>query len=390
MSNTNLTMDMITREAIRIAHEKAKLLGTVDRQYDDQFAKTGGKIGSTLRIREPNKFTRRTGSRVMNVQDVTETAQTLTVATQDGVDMRFNSAELAMDLDDFSKRYIEPAVSVLVSGIESDVMQAATKLVYNSVGTPGTVPASLLPFMQARAKMNIGLAPKDSRYVQMSSLTGAAFINGVGAYTNAPDAISKQYKEGVIARLGGFDFYENERTYSQTCGADMSGTVNDGSIAEGVSTLTMSSFTPAVGDVFTIAAVYSVHPETKVSTGDLQQFVCTAISGNDVTFSPACYAEGVNKNVNALPITAAATTGVGTASNIYNQDLAYHKEFMCFVTADLPLMDDAHKCVRKSMDGLSMRVWQASDIRNDELLTRIDILYGYKVLRPEWACRITS
>ncbi|MFI5224584.1 MAG: hypothetical protein ACHQX3_10175, partial [Nitrospirales bacterium] len=142
MANAFVTIDQVTREAQRIAHEKLSYLGTINRQYDDSFAKAGAKIGASLRIREPNQYTRRAGSRVMDVQDQAESAVTVTVATQDGVDMRFNSAELALTIDDFSKRYIEPAVSVLVSSIEGDVLQANTKLCPNLVGAAGTVPGA--------------------------------------------------------------------------------------------------------------------------------------------------------------------------------------------------------------------------------------------------------
>src|SRR5574340_1020054 len=116
MANTLLSVDMVTREALRVAHEKLSFIGTIDRQYDDSFAKAGGKNGSTLRVRKPNQYTRRQGSRIMDTQDQAEASSTITVATQDGVDMKFNSAELALTIDDFSVRYIEPAVSVLVSG----------------------------------------------------------------------------------------------------------------------------------------------------------------------------------------------------------------------------------------------------------------------------------
>src|SRR5574343_1074628 len=137
MSNTFSVIDMVAKEAMRIAHEKATFIGTINRSYDDSFAKSGGKIGSTLRIREPNKYTRRSGSRVMDVQDTTETTQTITLATQDGVDIRFNSAELALSIDELTARYIEPAVSSLVSAIDSDAIENATKQVYNLVGTAG-------------------------------------------------------------------------------------------------------------------------------------------------------------------------------------------------------------------------------------------------------------
>ena len=143
--------------------------------------------------------------------------------------------------------------------------------------------------------------------------------------------------------------------------------------------------------VFTIAGVYDVHPETKTAYSHLKQFVVgTGSTTTNVVFSPAPYSSGANQNVSAMPATTAAVTFFGTASKTYVQPLMYHKEAFQFVTADLPLMDDAAKCVRRMQDGLSMRVWQASDIRNDELLMRIDILYGMAALRPEWACRLSG
>lgn len=392
MANTNLVIDMVTREALRIAHEQLSFIGTINRQYDDSFAKTGGKIGSTLRIRQPNQFTRRTGSRVMDVQDVTETAITATVATQDGVDIRFNSAELALDIDELSRRYIEPAVKVLVSGIEGDVLTSVTKDVYNLVGTAGTPPTDLVATGAARAKLNQYLAPKDgNRYVQMDSVTMGGLVNGLKGLFQDSQQIKEQYREGMIGRTGMADFYENERTYSHTTGSDFTTvTVNDAAIADGDSTITAAGGNFKAGDVFTFADVYAVHPETKQQYAHLQQFTVTADGTTSLSFSPALQSTGAKQNVSALPANSAAITFVGSASTTYRQNLMYHKDAFTFITADLPLMDDAHKCVRRVQDGLSLRVWQASDIRNDEMLMRLDILYGYKTLRPEWACRITN
>jgi hypothetical protein len=143
--------------------------------------------------------------------------------------------------------------------------------------------------------------------------------------------------------------------------------------------------------VFTIAGVLAVHPETKAAYSHEQQF--TVLAGSTATnllISPTIYLSGPKQNVNAAPTTTAVLTFFGDASGTYRQNLMYHRDYATFVTADLPLMDDAAKCVRRSQDGLSIRVWQGSDIRNDELLLRLDILYGYKVLRPEWACRISN
>ena len=411
MANSLVTIDMITREALRIAHETCSFIATTDRQYDDSFAKTGAKIGTALRVRKPNQYTRTQGSRVMDVQDQAETNGTITVATQDHVDMRFNSAELALSLDEISKRYIEPAVKVLVSGIESDYLTYATKATWNLAGSAGTAITDLTAPGLARAKMNQALAPKDqSRYIQMDSVTMAGLVKGVAAYFNPSNAISDQYKEGLVARTSMADYYENERVWSMTNGDDVVGAIDESTetnFVQGATTIHMDALGTAsqvsAGMVFTWADMYACHPETKARLPHLQQFVVVSTanpSSNDVdiTFSPPIYTTGAKKNVCTstgadITWTSAAqndkvTTFVGSASASYVQPLMYHKEAFQFVTADLPLMDDAHKCVRRVQDGLSLRVWQASDIRNDELLMRIDILYGMAALRPEWACRM--
>lgn len=407
MANTLKFIDMVAREAQSIAHEKLSFIGTTDLQYDDSFGKTGAKIGSTLRVRKPNEYTRRQGSRVMDVQDQDEATQNITVATQDGVDMRFNSAELTLDTDSpsdvaaFSKRYIEPAVAVLASGIESDFLAYATKATYNVAGSAGTGITSLDVPGKARAKLNQGLAPKDMRSIQMDSVTMGALVNGVAAYFNPSNAISEQYREGLIARTAMANFYENERVWTLTNGNDVTGTTDaDAQVTDGGTTVDMADTitTQAVGAVFTIAGVYACHPETKAAYPHLQQFVVTANASGVCTVSPATILTGARKNVVSSTGGTLATTDfnsktvtwIGAASTSYVQSLMYHKEAFQFVTADLPLMDDAHKCTRRVKDGLSMRVWMASDIRNDELLMRLDILYGMAALRPAWACRLVG
>lgn len=405
MANSLKFIDMVAREALAIAHEKCSFIGTVDRQYDDSFGKTGAKVGSTLRVRNPNQYTRRQGSRVMDVQDQDESTQTITVATQDGVDMRFNSAELTLDTDSpsdvaaFSKRYIEPAVSVLASGIEGDFLAYATKATYNVAGTAGSAINSLVVPGAARAKMNQGLAPKDSRAIQMDSSTMGGLVNGVAAYFNPSNAIASQYREGMIARTAMADYYENERVWTLTNSNDVTGTTDAAAqVTDGGTTIDMAdTITNAtVGSVFTVAGVYDCHPETKAAYPHLKQFVVTANASGVCTVSPATILTGAKKNVCSSTGADLATTDfnskalvfIGAASTSYLQSLMYHKDAFQFVTADLPLMDDAHKCARRTQDGLSMRVWMASDIRNDELLMRLDILYGMAALRPAWACRM--
>jgi hypothetical protein len=399
MGNTSLTTDLITREALRVAHEKLSFLGTINREYDSSFAGAGGKHGSTLRVRKPVQYTRRTGSRVMDIQDSLETSSTITVATQDGVDMRFNSAELTLDIEDFSQRYIVPAVSQLVAGIEGDMISQFTKDIYNVVGTAGTPPADLAALGAARARLNQQLAPKDGqRFVQMDSVTMGGMVNGLKGLFQDSAQIKEAMREGFYGRLAMADLYENEKVWTMPNSGDVAGTLDTYTVVEGDTDLTVTGFSaaPVAGMVFTIAGVYDCHPETKAAYSHLKQFVVTSATTTVINFSPAIRISGARKNVSTAtgadisPSTTAAITFVGNASTNYQQSLMYHKDAFTFVTADLPIMDDAAKCVRRTQDGLSLRVWQGSDIRNDEMLTRIDILYGGLTLRPEWAVRITS
>ena len=398
MPNTLLTIDMIAREALRLAHEKATFIGTINRQFDRSWSDEG-PTGQTLRIRVPSEYTRRQGSAVMNVQDSVQVSTSLVVATQDGVDMRVNSQELAQSLDDFSRLHLAPAMATLVSAIDSDVLIGCTRSTYQWGGTAGTTVSSLTAAGEARTRLNQGLAPKGDRYIQLDSGTMASLVTGMSAYFNPSNAISEQYREGIVARTAMADYYENERVWSMAnttsvtlSTAKLNGYISTlGQTSINISLLTVSS--AIVGMKFTLASVNDVHPETKQDYGRLKQFTVTAATDvSTYTISPGIWRTGPRQNVtgNGTSTSTSALTWLGSPNSTYTLGLMYHKDAFTFATAELPLMADAAKCVRKTYDGLSLRVWQASDIRNDELLTRIDILYGFAVIRPSWASVIVG
>lgn len=400
MSNTILTPTAVTREAARIAHEKLSFIGTVSRQYDNQFAQSGGKIGSSLRVRMPNQYSVRTGATISSYGDTEENYETVTMATQKGVDVNFTSAELTLSLDDFSKRILEPAISTLVSVVEADMLSSVTKEVYNSVGTAGTTPSTYATVLAARTKLNQLLTPKDSqRAIQFDSTASAAILDNLKGLLNPAQSLSNQYLEGRLGGLAGFDAYENERVYNHTTGSDHTGiTINSATMAEGATTIaiTGASAAPAVGTTFTIAGVYAIHPETKVAYPFLKQFVvASGTTTSSLAFTPAFYTTAHTApgraNASAVPATTAAIVFEGTASTTYPQHIAYHKDAFTFVTADL---EDVGRYgawgAREVMDGLSIRVARQYDIANDTFPCRIDILHGYKATRAQFATKITG
>lgn len=389
MANDILTPTAVTREVLRVAHEKLSFIGTIDRQYDDSFAKSGAKIGAQLKIRQPNKYLVRTG-KTIDVQDTEETSTTLTVATQKGVDMNFSSVDLTMSLQDFSTRIIEPAVSVLVSNIEGAMLTDVTPGIWNHSGTPGTLPTSL-QIAQAKAKLNQNLAPKSlqNRFIQMESVDMAGVTDGLKTLFHDSKQVAKQYREGHVTQAFGLNWYENERVYAHATGSDFTTvTVNDGAIADGDTTITVAGANFKAGDIFTFSDVYAVHPETKQTTQSLQQFVATADGTTSLSFQPALKISGADQNVNKVPDNSSAITFVGTASSSYPSHLVYHKEAFTFATADLEMPRGVDWAAREQMDGLSIRLVRQYDINNDMFPTRLDILHGWATLRPEWACRV--
>lgn len=395
MSNTLLTIDMITNKALAILENSLVITRNVNRAYDDSFAIEGAKIGQTLRIRLPNRYTVRTGA-ALAVQDMVENQVTLTVSSQVGVDLNFTTAELTMSIDDFAERVLAPAISQVASYIDNDVANAY-QAIYQSVGTPGTTPATSLVLLQAQQKLNEVAAPIMPRFATVNPAANAALVEGMKGFFNPTGTVSRQFKSGMMGEgvLGYEEVSMSQSINTITTGTRFTSPIVATTITAGSSTLAVSgtgTWAAKAGDVFTVASVYAVNPQTRVSTGSLQQFVVTAdvsntTSGN-ISISPAPYASGALQNVNRLPTANDVITNMGSASTTYPQNLVYHRDAITFATADLLMPRGVDMASRKVHNGISMRIVRQYDINNDRLPCRLDVLYGYKVIRPELACRI--
>lgn len=390
MANSILTPVAVTREALRILHQKANFIGSINRQYDDSFAKQGAKIGDSLKIRLPNQYTVTSGA-TLALQDTTESSVTLQVSTQKHVGMNFTSAELTLSMDDFSKRIIEPAMAALVANVESDALSMRRDIYQQANNTSAAI--TFANVLAGRRKLNDSLAPMGDRTALLSSNDGAELVNALKGLFQDDAQLSKQYKEGHMGRAAGFDFMENTHLGNQTRGSGASYQVND-TVASGDAVVTVGTGTGtiAIGEIVTFAGVNAVHPETKVDLGYLKQFVVTAAlaAAGDLSISPAMISTGATQNVSALPANTAAVTIVGTASTNYGQSLVYHKDAFTFATADLVMPKGVDWGAREVYDGISLRIVRDYDINNDRLPCRVDILYGYKTLRPQLACRLAN
>jgi hypothetical protein len=400
MANTLITPTAVTREALRILHQKLNFVGNINRQYDDRFAKSGAKIGDSLSIRLPNEYTVRSGATI-STQDTTEATTTLQVATQKGVDLNFTSVDLTMDMDDFSSRILEPAMSVLGANIENDALsmyQDVSKEV-SDVGAAMTV----ADVLNAGKKLTDSLAPS-GRCLLLNTQANVDLIDALKGLFNDPAKLSKNFREGMVANdfLGFKDVYQNTLMPIHTTGLDDgTGDYLVNGATESGSTITIDTGTSGtflVGDIVSFVGCNSVHPETKADTGILKQFVVTANSGTSATslaISPALTVSGAKQNCSGYPTDSGAvykresdnSTAIGASAD-YGLSLGFHKDAFAFATADLVMPKGVDFSARENMDGLSMRIVRQYDITNDKFPCRIDILYGYKTVREELACRI--
>jgi hypothetical protein len=398
MANSLLTIDMITRKSLEILENNLVLTRNVNRQYDDSFAVEGAKIGSTLRIRLPDRALVTDGA-ALQVQADNEQFTTLTVSSQKHIGVNFTSAELTMQLDDFAERVLKPRVSQLASSVDADVA-TSYKGIANSVGTPGTTPATSLVLLQANQKLNEFATPMSPRYATVNPAANAGLVEGMKGLFNPTGTISRQFKNGMMGEgILGLDEINMSQSISNHTNGDWGTaiTVTTTVATEGQATLPIS-FTGSskvwnVGDVFTIAGVFAVNPQTRQSTGSLQQFTVTAVATGSSTatldISPALYTAGnALATVFSFPQAGAVVTMLGSALTSYPQNLVYHKDAISFATADLLLPQGVDMASRQVHNGISLRIVRQYDINNDRLPCRIDVLYGFAAIRPVTAVRL--
>jgi hypothetical protein len=400
MSNSILTIDMITRKSLEILENNLVITRNVNRQYDDSFAVEGAKIGSTLRIRLPDRALVTDGA-ALQVQDDNEQFTTLTVSSQKHIGVNFTSAELTMQLDDFAERVLKPRISQLASSIDADVANSY-KYIGNTVGTPGTTPSTSLVLLQAQQKLNENAAVMDPRYATVNPAANAGLVEGLKGLFNPTDTISKQFKNGMMGTgvlgLNEINMSQSIKQFTTGSRDATGGTLSAAVTAEGATSIVVTGAgandTVKLGDVFTVADCFAVNPQTRESTGSLFQFVAVAdvtLNGSGagtITVAPMYSASNALATVDVLPQNGKAVVFVGAASSQYAQNLVYHKDAITFATADLLLPQGVDMAARAVHNGISLRIVRQYDINNDRLPCRIDVLYGYSVIRPQMAVRL--
>ena len=418
MSNNLLTISKITNEALMVLENELTFTSEVDRNYDDQFAVVGAKIGNTVNVRKPGRFIGTTGP-ALNVEDFNETSVPVTLSTQFHVDTQFTTQDLALSLDMFSDRVLKPAIAAIANKIDRDGMAMAVAQTANIVGTAGVVPTELLTYLTAGAYLDSEGAPRDGRRsCIVEPFTSASIVNSLKGLFVPQEAIAQQYRKGLMGRdSGGMNWKLDQNVVSQTFGANSTTTVTasvntttaTGFLTSGWASSSTISVTAAntgilnlnAGDVITIDGVYAVNPQNRQPYGSnkLRNFVVKTTvaissgSSGNVVVSPAVITAGQFQNV-SIPTTSstAAVTQFNKTGVVSAQNIIMHKNAFTLAFADLELPEGVHFAGRASDKeiGLSMRVVRQYTINNDSIPTRLDVLYGWAPLYPELACRVAA
>lgn len=399
MANALLTTNEITREAVMLFRNSNAFIQAIDRQYDDQFGIDGAKIGDTLRIRLPNDYTVADGPG-LQIQDTSEQSTTIAVATQRHVDVAFTSAQRKLKLEDFSTRILAPMMNDLASNVASTIMAGSEGGVSNYVsnvdGGGNVIPPVALTWLYAGAYLDNESAPKARRQIVMHQFTQAKTVDSLKGLFNPTTQIGDQYRTGMVSRntLGFTDWMMDQTVINHVTGAYGAGTTVNGANQTG-QTVTVAATPGAykVGDIITFDGVYAANRVNKQDTGVLAQFVLTAdvaIGATQMFIYPAIVPPVAGQPVQYQTVMQSPANGanvnvVSKSGEKYRKNLAFAPQAVTMVTADLEMPKGVHEVARQIYDRISMRFLTDYIALTDQFASRLDVLFGWLWIRPEWA-----
>lgn len=395
-SNSLLTPAIITKETLVILANNLVAAAKVNRQFENQFA----KIGSTLTVRKPNRYTVSSGPG-LQIQNVTEPSTSITISNQNHVDFQFTSQDLTLTIEEFSERYLKPAAEALANVIDYSVISNFSQ-VQNVVGTPGTAPNNFSFLAAVGQRMDENAVPQDGRTLILNPAAYWGLANGLSVlYVRS---VAEPALKGFLAMIANFEIYMDQNIQTQTQGAFAGTGVVNGANQTG-SQIVTNGWTPSitglfnVGDSITFAGVFNINPQSRQSTGVLANFVVTAAANSDsggnstISIYPSITTSGAYQTVSGSPANLARVNinpSTASASTAYAQNLAFVRDAFGLVTVPMELPDGVDFRAREMFKNISMRVIRAYDVNNDTYPCRTDILFGTSCFYPELSCRLTG
>jgi len=394
-------MSYITNEGLVVLENELVLANRVVREYSNEFAQTGAKIGNTVSIRRPPRYIGTYGP-PLNVEDTFETYVPISLNYQFHVDVQFTTQDLALSMDLFRERVLRPQIAAVANRIDSDSAQYFTYNTATNLGSVGIQAARYTLFSDGRAFLAAEACPTiGEKNVVLDPITQSAVADALKGLFNPQANVSDYVEKGLVAKkTAGLDWWEDQNILSFTTGAQTgltTATTGKYQTATGTSailttgwaqsgTIVLSGFTASssaltVGDTIQFTGIYPVNPQNRLQYGrTAKQFVvlppggfsappngaattgiyyapATLTNGTfnnltgvytadasgyvQVTIGDAIIPSGQFQNVTSAPV--AGTTnftvngGYSNASIVSPQGLLFHKFAFALAFADLPL-----------------------------------------------------
>jgi hypothetical protein len=408
MANTLATPSWTLKEVGRGYENQIRFVNSIDRKYSDEFIQAGAKVGNTINYRLPQRFTVSDGQ-ALDLQNLLDRTVPISLTNQKHVDMSWSCWQETTEVEEARSRYINKASSALASVIDNLAFSTVYRDVYHSVGTPGTTPSTNLTYLQAGRKLDDMGAPQDKRVAVLDGEQMIVLVNANLSSFNPSNTISEGFRKGMFGSnvLNIDEWYTSQNRATFTTGTSTTATpLVDGANQTG-STININGWgsgntTLRKGDILTIAGVYSVNPETYVSTGRLQQFVVTADTSDStgatatLPISPSIITSGSLQTVSNSPANDAVVTywsmsaGGTQSATVSPTGMVFTSDAFAGVTADLAMPSGGAKATRISSKarGIALRMAETWDVQTDQNITRIDTIVGFATTRAEFACRV--
>lgn len=399
INNMKEAPGVIAKMAAQMLSDKTQFCKSIDKEDPNVYAGMNGyQSGDTIQISKPARFVPSTNADVTSsLQAVQEEKTSLALDTRKVIPVSLDSNEIftELGLEKWTKRILDPAVSSIANHVEATFLQKAVNAVSNQVGTPGTEAFTQDTMLSAAQKIyENGCTDEDNQFALLTPYATRKAVGGRADLSNGSKDIQDSYRSGLIGVADGFTYLRNNKLPLVTYSSDVTGVaVNDASVAEGATTLTIdgASAAPTAGSIFTIAGVNAVDPITKEDLGYLKQFVVVSATTTVITLAEPLYAASNGlQNITALPADDAALVFYDSASAARRQNIAFHRNAFRMVSVPLMNPNDSEMCATETAGGMTVRVWMQSDILTDKMIARIDFLGGLAAVRPEWAVRITE
>jgi hypothetical protein len=407
MANTLATPSWTLKEVGRGFENNLRFVNNIERKYSDEFVQAGAKVGNTINYRKPQRFTVSDGA-ALDAQNILDETVAISLTNQKHVDMTWSCWQETTEIEDAKKRYIDKAASAIAAVVDNLAFETVYKDVYNSIGTPGTTPATNLLYLQAGRKLDDLATPTDKRCAVLDSEQMIVLVNANLASFHPDRVISEGFRKGVFGRnvLNIDEWSTSQSRATFTTGDSAVSTPRVDGASQTGSTININGWGSGAtnlkkGDILTMGGVYSVNPENYKSTGRLQQFVITADTSDStgatatLPISPSIITSGSLQTVSASPANDAVVTlwamadGGTQAATVSPAGLIFHPEAFAGVTADLAMPSGGAKATRinSKLRGVAFRMAETWDVQTDQNITRIDTIVGFATTRASFACR---